>query len=136
MKKSQEAIVYKLHKALYGLTQAPIAWKLRIDSFFMLQGFRKCEMKYGVYVHHRSNSNIILVCLYVGNILLIGSCSYEIAKSNKVLMNEFDMIDLGNMIYFLGMKSMYSNKGSILHQVKYELELLKEFKLQVCNHTR
>lgn len=51
-------------------------------------------------------------------------------------MNEFEMIDLGNMVYFLGMEIMYSDKGVILHQVKYELELLKEFKLQVCNHTR
>ncbi|XP_050915280.1 secreted RxLR effector protein 161-like [Lathyrus oleraceus] len=33
------------------------------------------------------------------------------------------MTDLGNIVYFLGMDIMYSEKGIILHQLKYELEL-------------
>ncbi|XP_058751884.1 secreted RxLR effector protein 161-like [Vicia villosa] len=36
------------------------------------------------------------------------------------------------MVYFLGMETLYSKKGIILHQLKYELELLKRFKLQNC----
>ncbi|XP_050890341.1 uncharacterized protein LOC127095737 [Lathyrus oleraceus] len=47
----------------------------------------------------------------------------------KVLMNEFEMIDLGNMIYFLGMEIRYSEKDIILHQLKNELEILKRFEL-------
>ncbi|XP_050876043.1 secreted RxLR effector protein 161-like [Lathyrus oleraceus] len=42
------------------------------------------------------------------------------------------MTDLGNMVYFLGMKIMYYEKGIILHQLKYELELLKRFELLSC----
>lgn len=41
-------------------------------------------------------------------------------------MNEFEISDLGNMVYFLGM----SEKGIMLHQLKYELELLKRY---LCN---
>ncbi|XP_050889640.1 uncharacterized mitochondrial protein AtMg00810-like [Lathyrus oleraceus] len=44
-------------------------------------------------------------------------------------MNEFEMIVLGNMVYFLGMKILYSEKGIIVHQLKYELKLLKRFAL-------
>src|ERR1051325_1735109 len=47
-------------------------------------------------------------------------------------MNEFEMTDLGNMVYFLGMETLYSKEGIILHQFKYELELLKKFKLENC----
>ena len=47
-------------------------------------------------------------------------------------MNEFKITDLGKMAYFLGMKFMYSEKGIILHQLKYELELLKRFELLNC----
>src|ERR1051325_4775352 len=36
------------------------------------------------------------------------------------------------MVYFLGMEVLYSKGGIILHQMKYELELLKRFKLQKC----
>ena len=43
-----------------------------------------------------------------------------------VLMNEFEMTDLGNTLYFLGMEILYSEKGIILHQLKYELELFDE----------
>ncbi|XP_050876685.1 uncharacterized mitochondrial protein AtMg00810-like [Lathyrus oleraceus] len=70
---------------------------------------------------------MILVRLYVDDILLIGSCSNDIATFKKLLMNKFEMIDLENMTYFLGMKIMYYDKGIILHQLKYELELLKRF---------
>ncbi|XP_050901733.1 uncharacterized mitochondrial protein AtMg00810-like [Lathyrus oleraceus] len=86
-------------------------------------------MEYGVYVQHTSKGNMILVCLYVDDILLIISCSYEIMKFKKMVMNEFEMSDLGNMVYFLGMKIMYSEKGIILHRLNYKLELLKRFEL-------
>ena len=131
-KKNQEGMVYRLHKALYGLKQAPRAWNMKIDSFFKKHGFQKCELEYGVYVQHTSEGNMILVCLYVDDILLTGSSEQEIAKFKKVLMNEFEMTDLGKMSYFLGMEFLYSEKGIILHQMKYELELLKRFKLENC----
>ena len=50
VKKNQEGMVYRLHKALYGLKQAHRAWNLKIDSFFKLHGFRKCETGYEVYM--------------------------------------------------------------------------------------
>ena len=80
-------MVFKLHKAFYGLKQVPRAWNLKIDSFFKRQGFEKCEMEYGVYVQHTSEGNMILVCLYVDDILLAESSEQEIAEFKKVLMN-------------------------------------------------
>lgn len=91
-------MLYKMHKALYGLKQAPRAWNMEIDSFFMCQGFKKSEMEYGVYVQHNSNGNVILVCIYVDNILLTRRCISQINKFKKVLMNAFDISDLGNMV--------------------------------------
>ncbi|XP_058768547.1 uncharacterized mitochondrial protein AtMg00810-like [Vicia villosa] len=88
-------------------------------------------MEYGVYMQHY-DSNMNLVCLFVDDILVTGSCTEVLMKFKEVLMNEFEMTDLGNMVYFLGMEILYSNKGIILHQLKYELELLKRFKLQNC----
>lgn len=92
-------------------------------------------MEYGVYVQHTSDGNVILVCLYVDDILLIGSCTSEINKFKKVMMNAFDMVDLGNMVYFLEMDILHSKKGIIIHQLKYELELLKKFELMNCKST-
>ncbi|XP_050919406.1 uncharacterized mitochondrial protein AtMg00810-like [Lathyrus oleraceus] len=75
---------------------------------------------------------MVLACLYVDDILLTERCEHEITKFKKVLMNEFEITDIGNMTYFLGMKFMYSEKDIILHQLKYELVLLKRFKLLNC----
>lgn len=47
-------------------------------------------------------------------------------------MKSFDMTDLENMIYFLGMEVLHTDKGIIMQQLKYELELLKRFKLMNC----
>ncbi|XP_050914575.1 uncharacterized mitochondrial protein AtMg00810-like [Lathyrus oleraceus] len=85
-------------------------------------------MEYGVYVQHTSNNNMILVYFYVDNILLTESCSNEMVKFKKMLMNEFEMTNLRNMTYFLRMEIMYSKKV-VLHQMKYELEFLKRFEL-------
>src|SRR3954468_16421509 len=111
MKKNKEGMVYKLHKALYGLKQAPRAWNLKIDSFFKKQGFQKCEMEYGVYVQH-SGSNMILLCLYVDDILLTGSCQEDLMKFKKVLMNEFEITLSPTRICLSSNRTKHSNRKS------------------------
>lgn len=102
-------------QAAYSLVQAETTSKglgsEKTDSFFKHLEFKKCEMEYGVYVQHTSEGNIILVFLYVDDILLTWSCTSVINKFKKVLMNAFDMNDLGNMVYFLGMEILHSQKG-------------------------
>ena len=61
----------KLNKVLYGLKQAPRAWNKRIDGFFLKIGFEKCKVEYGVYVKEE-NGDVIILCLYVDDLLIIG----------------------------------------------------------------
>ncbi|XP_050915682.1 uncharacterized mitochondrial protein AtMg00810-like [Lathyrus oleraceus] len=86
-------------------------------------------MEYYVYVQYTSEGNMILMCLYVDDILLTESCEHEIVKLKKVLMYEFEITNIEKMTYFIGMEFIYSEKDIILHQLKYELELLRRFKL-------
>ncbi|XP_050902415.1 uncharacterized mitochondrial protein AtMg00810-like [Lathyrus oleraceus] len=78
-------------------------------------------MEYGVYVQHTSDSNIILVCLYVDDILLTWSYSDDISRFKKVLMNEFEITDLGNMKSFIGMEIFYSDKRFELMNCKFSI---------------
>ena len=39
---------------------------------------------------------------------------------------EFEMIDLGILTYFLGMKFVYINSGVLLHKRKYTFDVLKK----------
>lgn len=72
-------------------------------------------------MHHTYDGNVILACLYVDDILLTGRCTSKINKFKKVLMNAFDTTGLRNMVYFLGIEILHSNKGIIMHQLKYGL---------------
>jgi hypothetical protein len=49
IKKGQEQMVYKLHKALYDLRKAPRAWNLKLDTMLHKLGFSKCKIEYGLY---------------------------------------------------------------------------------------
>lgn len=69
------------------------------------------------------------------DILLTDTCTSEINKFKKVLMNAFNISDLGNMVYFLWVDILHNEKAIIVHQLKYELDLLKRFELMNCNST-
>lgn len=43
------------------------------------------------------------------------------------------MTNLGRLMYFLRMEFVKTNKGIILHQRKYVVEILKKFKIEKCN---
>ena len=131
--KGKESKVLKLNKALYGLKQAPRAWNKRIDQFFVMQGFRKCSVEYGVYVKCSDDKHMLIICLYVDDLLVTGSSSIEIENFKSQMKCEFEMTDLGKLTYFLGMELLETPKGMILHQAKYATEILRKFEMLDCN---
>jgi hypothetical protein len=64
--------VCKLHKALYGLQQAPRAWFDRFSIFLLKYGFFCSLTNPSLFIFH-SNLGILILLLYVDDILLTGS---------------------------------------------------------------
>jgi hypothetical protein len=64
--------ILRLHKALYGLRQAPKAWYQKIDNFLRSTGFRQGDGDYNLYIARDTNKILILV-LYVDDLLFTGS---------------------------------------------------------------
>ncbi|GAU38979.1 hypothetical protein TSUD_378550 [Trifolium subterraneum] len=131
--KYKEYRVLKLNKALYGLKQAPRLCNKRIDQFFVMQGFQKCSVEYGVYVKHSDDKHMLIICLYVDDLLVTGSSLTEIENFKSQMESGFEMTDLGKLTYFLGMELLETPKGMILHQAKYATEILKKFEMLDCN---
>jgi hypothetical protein len=50
IKHGQESIVLKIHKALYGLRQAPRAWNSKLDSVLNTLAFAKCKTEHGLHI--------------------------------------------------------------------------------------
>ena len=66
------------------------------------------------------------------DIILIGYHYEEIGKFESLLAYEFEIKDVGNLKYFLGMKIARSKMGIAVSQRKYVLDLLKEIGMLNC----
>ncbi|CAO2841229.1 unnamed protein product [Amaranthus hypochondriacus] len=110
VRKGNENKVYRLKKALYGLKQAPRTWYTRIDSVFAKLGFEKCPYEHTLYVK-KNNNKILIVCLYVDDLIYTGSDSQMIEEFKKQMKHEFDMTDIGNMNYYLGIEVDQTKDG-------------------------
>ncbi|WVY91413.1 hypothetical protein V8G54_036927 [Vigna mungo] len=89
IKEGREHKVYTLNKALYGLRQAPRAWNRRINTFFSSKGFERCIVEHSLYVKQDEGGHVLIVCLYVDDLLVIGSSMKEINEFKNLMKMEF-----------------------------------------------
>lgn len=123
--------VSKLKKSLYGLKQSPKAWFDCFSKAMQKRGFRQAQADHTLFHKHRSKKTTILI-VYVDDIILIGDDKEEIERLKKDLASEFEMKDLGNLRYFLGMEFARNRLGITISQRKYVLDLLKETSMLGC----
>ncbi|XP_075498838.1 uncharacterized protein LOC142537165 [Primulina tabacum] len=115
----------RLKKSLYGLKQSPRAWFGRFMKFVQRQGFKQAQVDHTLF-YKRQSTGITILIVYVDDIVLTGDDKFEMQRIKAELAREFDMKDLGNLRFFLGME-IARNKDSIsVSQRKYTLDLLKE----------
>ena len=74
----------------------------------------------------------LIVSLYVDDLLVIGNASDSLNKFKQELQAEFEMSDLGEMNFFLGMEFSQFDAGIFISQKKYALEILKKFHMERC----
>ena len=111
--KNQEHIVCKLKRSIYGLKQASRSWNIKFEQAIKLFGFEQNLDESCVYKRHRDKVVMFLV-LYVDDILLIGN-DVEVMSSVKVwLSSQFDMKDLGEANFILGIKLWRDRKNKML----------------------
>ena len=91
-----------LKKALYGLKQAPGTWYGKIDRFLKSLRFTKSKANSNLYYKVVDKGQVILL-LYVDDLFLTGE-EKLIVDCKRKLVAEFEMKDLGQMHYFLGLE--------------------------------
>jgi len=119
IKVSNKHKVYKLKKALYGLKQAPRAWYSRIETYFVKVGFQKCLYEHSLFIKIGDGGKLLIVCLYVDDLIFTGNDGAMFNEFKKSMMEEFEMIDLGKMHYFLGLEVVQFDDGIFISQKKY-----------------
>ena len=59
----------------------------------------------------KTGGGLVIIVIYVDDLILTGSNSDEIMHVKKVLGAEFDMKDLGELKYFLGIEVVQTPQG-------------------------
>ncbi|KAL6350396.1 hypothetical protein AAG906_004347 [Vitis piasezkii] len=131
----KEDLVCKLNKSIYGLKQASRQWYLKFDRIITQNGFK--ENAIDIYLRVSGSIYIFLV-LYVDDILLASNDFDLLIKIKHMLSTHFDMKDLGEASYALGMKILRDRANEVLKlsQRTYIKKILKRFNMHNCSSTR
>ncbi len=110
MDQTHPNLVCRLKKALYGLKQAPRAWSNKISQYLVTSGFQTSNANFSLYVK-KTNHGIIVIVIYVDDLIITGDSDADISNLKKLLKQKFEMQDLGELHYFLGIEVIQSPKG-------------------------
>ncbi|CAL9003048.1 unnamed protein product [Prunus brigantina] len=122
---SLPSYVCTLNKAIYGLKQAPRAWFHRMTCFLLSVGFVHSLADSSLFVHQFEGHTIYFL-LYVDDIVITASDDRLLQSFIDALGRGFDIKDLGNLHYFLGLQVTSQNKGVHISQLKYVYDLLQK----------
>ncbi|RVW35799.1 Retrovirus-related Pol polyprotein from transposon RE2 [Vitis vinifera] len=96
------------------------------------ESMAKNQADHTLFVKKSHAGKMAILIVYVDDIILSGNDMEELQNLKKYLSEEFEVKDLGNLKYFLGMEVARSRKGIVVSQRKYILDLLKETGMLGC----
>jgi hypothetical protein len=124
----------KLQKALYGLKQAGRLWYLKLCKILEEYGFKSLVTDPCVYVLKETSGGIVaILMIYVDDIAFACKDKKEKDKLLDVLKKHFEMKDLGELKYFLGIHLERTANTLTLSQAAYTRKVLQKFNMENCN---
>ena len=129
--KGSENLVCRLNKSLYGLKQAGRTWNKRIDVELKAHGFAPIDADPCLYAYRRGNV-VLIISLYVDDLLLASDSLAELEKVKAELKTCFEMEDMGEASFALGIKITRDRAARTLtiSQGAYILDVLTRFDMQ------
>ena len=107
--------VGRLKKSLYGLKQAPRAWNAKITQQLRRMGFATSKSDSSLFIR-KGQLGPVSILLYVDDLVITGADLGEIARVKQQLAASFDMKDLGDLHYFLGIEVIRTPEGILSSQ--------------------
>jgi hypothetical protein len=130
----KEKLGCRLRKSIYGLKQASRQWYLKFDKTIKEFGFKENVEDNCVYAKFKNGKYVFLI-LYVDDILLASSEVSLLLETKKFLFSHFEMKDLGEARFVLGIEIHRDRlKGVLgLSQKTYIEKVLKKFNMHKCS---
>jgi hypothetical protein len=123
----------RLKKSIYRLKQTSRQWYLKFDETIKKFGFK--EKEEGNYIYAKfKNRKFIFLILYVDDILLESSDVNLLLETKKFLSSNFDMKDLGEVSFILGIEIHRDRRKGVLglSQKAYLERVIKKFNMHQC----
>ena len=129
-----KTMVCKLKKSIYGLKQASRQWYHKFYQVITSYGFEVNVVEDCVY-HKFSGSKFIFLILYVDDILLASSDIGLLHETKNFLSKNFEMKDLGDASFVLGIQILRDRSQGILRlsQKGYIEKVLSRFGMSSCS---
>jgi hypothetical protein len=124
-------MVCKLKKSIYGLKQASRQWYFKFHQKIISFGFEMNLVDDCIY-HKFCGSKFIFLVLYVDDILLATNDMTLLHDTKRYLFSNFEMKDLGDASFVLGIEILRDRSRSILSlsQKNYIEKILKRYNMQ------
>ncbi|XP_072080868.1 uncharacterized protein [Arachis hypogaea] len=126
LKVDDSTLVCKLTRSLYGLKQASRQWHTKLATILIGLGYHQSKHDDCLFTKDSSNSFTALL-VYVDDLVLAGNCMVEIQAVKDHLHKLFQIKDIGELKYFLGIEFARNREGIAMYQRKYCLELLEDY---------
>jgi hypothetical protein len=126
---SGNGMVWKLHKALYGLRQAPRAWHECLVKALVAGDFVVSQADPGLFMKQTKTGTIYLIT-YVDDMIIAGADLSEVETVKQYLSKVFEVTDLGEVAHFLGnIVVRNSNSVRVSNPMKVK-ELLADYGIE------
>ena len=124
--------VLALHKAMYGLKQAPLLWNRHLHSTLLALSFVRSHFDPCVYYRKPADGLYIYIAVVVDDIL-VASSSRELAEELAVgLRKVYTITDLGQPRRLVGINITPVKDGIQLDQCQFVRDVAAEFKQTKC----
>ncbi|XP_019230633.1 PREDICTED: uncharacterized protein LOC109211548 [Nicotiana attenuata] len=120
-----ESQVCRLLKSLYGLKHASRQWNIKLTDALIGEGYLQSAYNHSLFTK-KTDADLVIILVYVDDLLITGSNTTLVEEAKATLHKHFKLKDLGELRYFLGIELMRSDKGIVLNQRKYALQLISE----------
>jgi hypothetical protein len=95
--------VLLLLRSLYGLKQAGFEWSEELEKFFLDYGFTCSPVNQAVYFRQNMEEHTIIT-MSVDDMAVTSKCLRDIKRFKAELRERFNISDLGELTWLLGLK--------------------------------